>query len=55
MILDTRDVRHPLPCVSQGFMAGVFLRSIGWMSADCVVKHIYTSDQAKVVEDKPGH
>jgi hypothetical protein len=55
MILDTRDVRHPPPCVSQCFMAGVILRSIGWMGADCVVKHIYTSEQAKVVEDKPGH
>ena len=55
MILDTRDVR-PFPlCVSQRFFASVILRSIGWMGADCVVKHIYTSDQAKVVEDKPGH
>ena len=55
MIRDIQDVRHLPPCVSQCFMAGVILHSIGWMGADCVVKHIYTSGQAKVVEDKPGH
>jgi hypothetical protein len=53
------DPRHPR-CNSSLFpilLNALLLRfcALNWMDADCLVKHMYTSEQAKVVEDKPGH
>jgi hypothetical protein len=55
MILDTQDVFLPIPIPSNALWFVWFRVQLDGMGADCVVKHMNTSEQAKVVEDKPGH